>query len=179
LKTLYRGRIKKAFFVCHETHRKRFLHSPWVARDFLPKFPKMKLVADLSHWINIAETNTEDPYLIKAIEGIAPMVYHIHGRVGYDHGPQVSDPRAPEWIPYTEGHERWWTTIWKAQKARGQKITTLTPEHGPPNYQQTCPYSRMPLADIWEVNHWIALRQQKRFGELFGKENTSKLKETE
>ena len=25
--------------VMHEGHRKRFLHSPWVFRDFLPKFP--------------------------------------------------------------------------------------------------------------------------------------------
>ena len=28
----------------HETHRKRFLHSPWVGRDFVPKFPDLKLV---------------------------------------------------------------------------------------------------------------------------------------
>lgn len=34
------------------------------------------------------------------------------------------------------------------------------PEHGPPNYQQTIPYTRQPLASIWEINHWIALRQQ-------------------
>jgi sugar phosphate isomerase/epimerase len=166
----------KGFTVYHETHRKRFLHSPWVARDFLPKFPKMKLVADLSHWINVAETDTNDKVLNKAIETIAPMVYHTHGRVGYDHGPQVVDPRAPEWRPYTEGHERWWTAIWKAQKARGdQKFTTFTPEHGPPNYQPTAPYSRMPLADIWDVNHWIGLRQQEKFGEIYGKQNTSKL----
>jgi len=170
---------KKGFTVYHETHRKRFLHSPWVARDFLPKFPKMKLVADLSHWINVAETDTNDKSLNKVIETIAPMVYHTHGRVGYDHGPQVSDPRAPEWLSYTEGHERWWSAIWKAQQARGQKFTTFTPEHGPPNYQPTCPYSRMPLADIWEVNHWIALRQQEKFASLFGKENTSKLNPSE
>ena len=28
----------------HETHRKRFLHSPWVGRDFVPKFKDLKLV---------------------------------------------------------------------------------------------------------------------------------------
>lgn len=31
--------------VYHETHRKRFLHSPWVARSFMPKFPEMKVSA--------------------------------------------------------------------------------------------------------------------------------------
>jgi hypothetical protein len=39
-------------------------------------------------------------------------------------------------------------------------VHSLAPEHGPPNYQQTVPYTRQPLASIWEINHWIALRQQ-------------------
>ena len=32
------------------------------------------------------------------------------------------------------------------------------------------------MADIWDVNHWIALRRQERFAELFGKDNPSRLK---
>lgn len=166
---------EKGFIVCHETHRKRFLHSPWVARDFLPKFPKMKITADLSHWINVAETDTQDIDLTQVIEDIAPMVWHTHCRVGYDHGPQVPDPRAPEWLPYMEGHERWWDAIWKAQAARGMAVTTMIAEHGPPNYQQTLPYTREPVANIWDINLWIQLRRQARFAELFGQENTSKL----
>ena len=39
--------------------------------------------------------------------------------------------------------------------------------------------ARVPLADIWDVNHWIALRQQARFAEMFGVDNTSKLIESE
>jgi sugar phosphate isomerase/epimerase len=163
------------YFVCHETHRKRFLYSPWVARELIPKFPKMKITADLSHWVAVAETNTENLDLTQVIEDIAPQVYHTHCRVGYDHGPQVSDPRAKEWLPYMEGHERWWDAIWKAQAARGDKVATMISEHGPPNYQPTAPHSKMPLAHIWDVNHWIHLRRQIRFAELFGKENTSRL----
>lgn len=49
---------EQGYTVYHETHRKRWLHSPWVTRDFLPKFPELELVADLSHWINVAETDT-------------------------------------------------------------------------------------------------------------------------
>jgi len=93
--------------VAHETHRKRWLHSPYLARDFVPRFPTLKLVMDISHWISVAETNTEDLDLTKVVEDLAPRASHVHCRVGYDHGPQVSDPRAPEWIPYMEGHERW------------------------------------------------------------------------
>ena len=166
--------------VLHEGHRKRFLHSPWVARDFLPRHPDLEFVADFSHWINVAETDTDDPALNAVIADVAaPVTAHVHCRVGYDHGPQVSDPRAPEWRPYVEGHERWWDQCWAAMAARGDAVATITPEHGPPNYQQTLPYSRAPLADIWDVNHWIALRQQARFAELYGTENTSKLIESE
>ena len=34
--------------VYHETHRKRFLHSPWVARSFLEKYPDMKVETMIS-----------------------------------------------------------------------------------------------------------------------------------
>ena len=37
--------------VYHETHRKRFLHSPWVARSFVEKYPNMK--------VDIMEFSTE------------------------------------------------------------------------------------------------------------------------
>eukprot|EP00446_Apocalathium_sp_SHHI-4_P083637 CAMPEP_0177490638 /NCGR_PEP_ID=MMETSP0369-20130122/31368_1 /TAXON_ID=447022 ORGANISM="Scrippsiella hangoei-like, Strain SHHI-4" /NCGR_SAMPLE_ID=MMETSP0369 /ASSEMBLY_ACC=CAM_ASM_000364 /LENGTH=401 /DNA_ID=CAMNT_0018967231 /DNA_START=44 /DNA_END=1249 /DNA_ORIENTATION=+ len=163
---------EQGFVVGHETHRKRFLHSPWVTRDFLLKYPdirkSIKLTADLSHWINVAETDCTDPVLNQAIEFIVPNVYHTHCRVGYDHGPQVSDPRAPEWIPYTEGHERWWDWIWRSQLERGFTRTTMISEHGPPSYQQTIPHSKVPTAHIWDVNHWIHLRRQKRFSDLCG-----------
>ena len=56
-------------------------------------------------------------------------------RVGYDHGPQVPDPRASAWLEYMEGHERWWDSIWRAAAEAGCQEITMTPEHGPPNYQ--------------------------------------------
>ena len=46
-------------------------------------------MADLSHWINVAETDTNDPDLTQVIEDLAHQTYHVHCRVGYDHGPQV------------------------------------------------------------------------------------------
>jgi sugar phosphate isomerase/epimerase len=166
---------EKGYRVLHETHRKRYLHSPWVARGFVPNFPELKLVADLSHWINIAETNTTDPDLTRVIEKFAARFEHTHCRVGYDHGPQVPDPRAKCWLEYMEGHERWWDAIWLSLAEAGCQEVTMTPEHGPPNYQVCDPKTGTPLADIWDVNHWIALRRQERFAFLFGEENTSKV----
>ena len=155
---------EKGYTVYHETHRKRFLHSPWVARRFMPRwpllsistyistlstlscyvhylrylhylsilstlarFPDMKMVADLSHWVCVAETDPSDPDLTAVIERFAGQMLHTHCRwgqsspshnivycihnvplfrVGYDHGPQVPDPRAADWLPYMEVVDR-------------------------------------------------------------------------
>ena len=43
------------------------------------------------------------------------------------------------------------------------------------SFQLCNPSTEDPLADIWDVNHWIVLRRQKRFAEMFGEENTSKV----
>ena len=50
----------------------------------------LTMVADLSHWVNVAETDTNDPDLTAVIEAFADRFRHIHLRVGYDHGPQVN-----------------------------------------------------------------------------------------
>ena len=42
-----------------------------------------------------------------------------------------------QWLEYTEGHERWWDAIWQAAAEQGLDEITMTPEHGPPNYQVT------------------------------------------
>lgn len=187
--------------VYHETHRKRWLHSPWVCRDFvLPNYRPappppptaaarappaaavegkadtrlpLGLVADLSHFCVVAETSPSDPELCAVVEALAPYVRHVHARVGYDHGPQVGDPREPYWEEYVKGHERWWDQIWEAQALAGQEVSTMTMEFGPPNYQHTDPKTGEPLADVWEVNHWMARRLQARFANKYGVENTS------
>ena len=83
----------------------------------------------------LAKTISHFQDLTAVIEAMAPRFRHIHMRVGYDHGPQVPDPRAPKWLPYTEGHERWWDAIHRAAEARGDTEVTVTTEFGPPNYQ--------------------------------------------
>jgi hypothetical protein len=168
------------FIVAHETHRKRFLYSPWATRDFLLKYPdiraQLRLCADFSHLVCVAEVDTSDPVLNQVINFLIPNVIHTQCRVGYDHGPQVSDPRAPEWIHYMEGFECWWDKIWQSQKSRGFEYTTMLAEHGPPTYQMCVPDTKDPLANIWDVNHWVQLRRQKRYEKLFGSEHkTSKL----
>lgn len=153
--------------IAFETHRGRILYNPWTTRDMLRQFPELKLCCDFSHWVLVCERLIDTEEAI--IRLCAERCIHLHARVGYPEGPQVSDPRAPENLPYVEAHERWWDLVWEAQAARGMEVSTLTPEYGPPPYQQTQPHTQTPLADVWAVCRWQAQREQARFMERKGR----------
>ena len=160
-----------AFPVAHETHRGRCLFHPWAAARLMEAIPNLHLCADFSHWVCVCER------LLTGEEGIlrecARRAVHIHARVGFENGPQVNDPRAPEWKTHVEAHEKWWTWIWEAQRAQGASILTLTPEFGPPTYLPTHPYTRIPLVNLEEICDWQAQRQAFRFQQWLG--NNSKV----
>ncbi len=150
--------------VGHETHRGRPLYTPWATRDMLAAFPQLKLCADLSHWVVVAE-RLADAEIEGIIRQAAARTIHIHARVGYEEGPQVPDPRAPEYARHLAAHEGWWDMIWDAQAARGDAVSTLTPEFGPPMYLHTLPYTNVPVADLWDICTWQAHRQAARFAQ--------------
>ncbi len=148
--------------VAHETHRGKILFNAWRTRMLLEEFPSLHLCADFSHWVCVAERllAADDPAMKLAIE----RTIHVHARVGYEQGPQVPDPRAPEYAAALAAHEKYWDAVWAAQKARGVKVSTLTPEFGPPGYMHTLPYTNVPVANLWDVCTWMANRQKERFG---------------
>lgn len=145
-----------------ETHRGRPLNSSWMARDILREVPDLKLTCDFSHFVVVAERLVldEEPDILALC---CEHAFHLQTRVGYAQGPQVPDPRAPEHVGDLASHERWWDEVWKSQIARGVGIATLTPEFGPDGYLHCEPYTGKPVADLWEINRWIALRQRDRF----------------
>jgi len=120
------------------------------------ELPELKINADLSHWCCVTESMLEDH--AEAIELAATRTIHIHSRVGYENGPQVSDPRAPEWAEHLAKFETWWKMIIDEHTKRGEKELTVTPEYGPPSYMQTIPFTNKPVADLWEVCLWSAER---------------------
>jgi len=144
--------------VNHETHRHRILYSPWVTREILPLFPDLTITADYSHHVNVCEAPAADKELSSTFAGFAGAVRHVHARYGHDQGPQIPDPRAPEFLPYVRAHDGWWKYILKTQAANGTDVLTVTPEHGPAPYQISLPYSAQPLANVWDVNTWVATR---------------------
>lgn len=178
------------YTVAHETHRGRFLHSPWVARDFFLRYPQIReeidLCADLSHWLCVTEApSPEDPVLTAIIEEyVVPNAIHTHCRYGTGQASQHADPRSKDADGLVRGHERWWDLILKDQVRRAKDdgadslpVVTMIGEHGPPPYQPVDPRTGKCLAPIWDVNHWIQLRRQRRFAELFPDEQTSGLVE--
>lgn len=147
--------------VAHETHRHRLLYTPWSTQQYLEAFPELRVCADFSHWCVVTES------LLKDVEDMVTLAcertIHVHGRVGWEEGAQVSDPRAPEYQHYLERHEEWWDRIFTLRREAGAAMTTFDPEFGPPGYMPTLPYTRQPIADLWDVHAWMAERVRTRF----------------
>jgi hypothetical protein len=153
--------IEKEFGIpiAHETHRRRPLFSPMNALALMEIIPELKINADFSHWCCVSESMLEDHG--EALQLAARQAIHIHSRVGYENGPQVPDPRAPEWSGHLTRFESWWQMIIGVHAKRGEKELTVTPEYGPPTYMQTTPFDNKPVADLWDVCLWSAERFRK------------------
>jgi len=151
----------------HETHRGRALCNPWNTERLLREFPELHITADFSHFVCVSERLLSDPALASALEICIARSRHVHGRVGYEEGPQVNDPRAPEWAAHVEAHEAWWKAIAQARRAASAESFTFNPEFGPPEYMHTLPYSRKPVADLWEVCLYMATRFRQQYEQTF------------
>ncbi len=152
--------------VAHETHRGRILYNPWITSRLLDHFVDLKLCSDFSHWVCVCERIIDDQ--IEIIRQCAERTIHLHARVGFPEGPQVPDPRAPEYQPFVQAHERWWDVIWTSQNERNQAVSTLTPEYGPPMYLHTLPHTNVPVANLSDICDWQATRLREKFNTKFG-----------
>lgn len=144
-----------------EIHRATSLYSPWVTLDVIAQLPDLRFTADLSHWVVVCERLLDDP-----ADDLSPFlerVHHVQARVGYDQGPQVPHPAAPEYAAQLAWHRAQWEAVWAAQLARGQAVTTLTPEFGPDGYTHLLPFTRAPVADTWALNQWMLRAERDHF----------------
>lgn len=146
--------------ICHETHRGRILYNAPLTKAFLEKRSDLRLTVDLSHWCCVHES------LLGDVDEIVMMALdradHIHARVGHAEGPQVSDPRAPEWATAVNAHFRWWDKVVERKRNAGEDITILT-EFGPPDYLWSLPYTRQPIANQWDINVHMMQILRKRY----------------
>ncbi|CAD5106264.1 sugar phosphate isomerase/epimerase family protein [Zestomonas carbonaria] len=144
-----------------ETHRSRSLFNPWVTAELVRQLPDLRLTADISHWVVVSERLLDDDWGL--LLAIAERVHHIHGRIGYPQGPQVPHPAAPEYAGCLAFHQRFWEAVWASQRRRGYALSTLTPEFGPDGYLHTLPFTDQPVADLWQINRWVADTERAHF----------------
>ncbi len=152
---------KSGIPVSHETHRSRILYSAPVARQFIEAIPGLRITLDISHWCNVHESLMEGQE--QTVEKVLQQVDHIHARVGHPEGPQVSDPRAPEWDTALQKHLAWWDAVVALKIKQGAKHMSFLTEFGPPDYMPVVPYTRQPLADQWAINVYMMQLLRKRY----------------
>ncbi len=147
--------------IYNETHRGRILYSAPVAKTFLEKIPDLRLTLDISHWCNVHESLLNDQ--TETIDMALKRTDHIHARVGHAEGPQVNDPRAPEWKSAVDAHLGWWDKVVENKiKAGATRLTFLT-EFGPADYMQTLPFSQQPVANQWDINIYMLQLLRSRY----------------
>ena len=136
-----------------ETHRGRPTYSAIETRKYLEALPELRLTADFSHWMVVHESDLSDQR--DTVELAMTRADYIHARVGYAEGPQIPDPRAPEWQHAVDSHVRLWQMIVDHKKSSGKESLYITPEFGPPAYMHTAPFTNQPVGDVWEQNVYM------------------------
>ena len=136
-----------------ETHRGRPTYSAIETRKYLEAIPELRLTADFSHWMVVHESNLADQRA--TMEFAIARADYIHARVGYAEGPQIPDPRAPEWQSAVETHLHLWQQIIDHHKRNAKETLYITPEFGPPAYMHTAPFTNQPVGDVWEQNVYM------------------------
>lgn len=147
--------------ISHESHRSRILFAAHIAKQYLQKFPGLRMTLDISHWCNVHESLLHDQE--ETVQLALGRTDHIHARIGHPEGPQVNDPRAPEWEATVKRHLEWWDTIIRHKINSGAKQMTILTEFGPPDYMPTLPYTRQALADQWAINEHMMNLLRKRY----------------
>jgi len=155
---------KTGITVAHETHRGRLGYSPQMMAMVFALREGVQITADFSHWTCVTESMLEnfDTVVTNAIVRSA----HVHARVGHEEGPQVADPRAPEWDYALQRFLSWWDRIVQARRRDGTKVLAFTTEFGPPPYMPTAPFTGHPLANQFEVNCYMKDLLRKRYAKV-------------
>ena len=149
--------------IYHETHRGRFSYSLTETIKYIKGNHDLKLTLDISHWMVVHESLLKNQD--ELINSVINRSNHIHARVGFEEGPQINDPQAPEWKSTVDRHLEIWESIIRKRWDEG-KVISITTEFGPPNYMPTEPITMKPLSDQWEANTFIMKSLKDRLKQI-------------
>jgi sugar phosphate isomerase/epimerase len=159
--------IKKNIRVAHETHRGRIGFGPVNSRELFGMRPKMKITADFSHWVCVTESYLED--FEKELDEAIKRTEHIHARVGFTEGPQISDPRNSYWEREVDFFLKIWARILERQQSIGTEVFTITPEFGPPPYMWVKLNDNEPVSSQWDINVFMKDLLKEKFSKVINK----------
>ena len=144
--------------VSFETHRRRVLWNPFVAREALARCnDKVRLTADLSHWVVACERlfeEKDDPWWPALLAEVGKRCALIHARVASPSAIQVADPADPQCATETAAFESWWKQLYTSAPSP----PLVEPEYGPPPYAPVLPYTAQPTVELWDVTRRAADR---------------------
>ena len=147
--------------ILHETHRGKFSFAAHITREYLEKINNLRITLDISHWCNTAETFLHDQQ--ESVDLAISRTDHIHSRVGYTEGPQVADPRTPEWKHALDFHLQWWDKVIETKRKENAAYMTINTEFGAPPYLQLLPYTKQPIASQWDINVFMMNLLKERY----------------
>ncbi|HEY0667683.1 MAG TPA: sugar phosphate isomerase/epimerase [Sphingobacteriaceae bacterium] len=139
--------------ICHETHRNKFSFAAHITAEYLKKIPYLNITLDVSHWVCVAESYLHDQQ--ETMKLAISRTGHLHARVGYPEGPQVSDPRSPEWKEALDIHLAWWDSIIEFKRQTNSAMMTVCTEFGPAPYMPLLPFTVQPVANQWDINVYM------------------------
>ncbi|GLR15872.1 sugar phosphate isomerase/epimerase family protein [Portibacter lacus] len=151
---------KSGIPIHHETHRGRILYNVPIAEKFISAYEALTLTLDISHWTVVHESLLANQ--AKAVQKALSRTGHIHSRIGFQEAPQIPNPDDDQYKAAIEAHFAWWDEVVRI-KAEKQETLTMTTEFGPPPYMWTQPYSKEPLANVWDVNVQMMKMWRKRY----------------
>ena len=139
--------------IIHETHRGKFSFAAHIAAGYLKETSNLRITLDISHWFNVAESWLDDQQ--DAVNLAISKTEHIHARIGFPGGPQIPDPRVPEWKEALDRYTGWWKQVTDLRRKDGWEEFTVTPEFGPFPYMTILPFTKQPITNQWEVNRFM------------------------
>lgn len=152
---------KTGIAVAHETHRGRLGYSPQMIAELFSERKDFAITADFSHWVCVTESLLEN--FAETLAEAISRSRHIHTRVGFEEGPQVPHPAAPEWQYALEKFLGWWDEIIGVNRSLGIRLMPLTTEFGPQPYMPSVPFSNKPVANQFEINCYMKDLLRERY----------------
>ena len=153
---------KTGVLIAHETHRNKALFAAHITKELLISNPGISITADFSHWCNVSESLLEQQE--EAIEVAVSRTVHIHamGR-GIQSLPRYQTPGQRKWSAEVAAHLAWWDQIVDYRLKNGEQLLTITPEFGPAPYMPALPFTKMPVANQWDINVFMKDLLKERY----------------